>query len=711
MKLSIIVVTWNNENFIEQAIKSCIDPEASEYEVLIVHNASTDRTGELIQRAIAGHKQLFTVIENDKNEGLGEARNIGMSHAKGTYFAFLDGDDWFEPGAVSKILGELDTFSPELLIYNHQRVWDNSDTRPNAKTQLLKIGDATSPHERKKILANFGVAWNKVYHKDLVRRSNATFSKRLYEDIDWNFTCLLHAKTIRTIPDILVNYRQRSGSILRSSDIRHIDAVLQHRSVFEMLMRDDILMDTYGEDIYRYCRSQLFHVFDTGNRIPKKYESYFLKESSFLLKNWRNEIEFSGRDLKLWASQFGSPSLYRIVRQAGKFRSRVRRNLKRGFSQKLSKRINLIIYKYFFLRLPIRKRRVYCESFWGARIDCNPRSIADALISQDNYDVFFGLKFIQKSNDEKYKVVKIESLKYFYILATAEYIVSNANISGHIRKRPGSTHLQTFHGTPWKSMGLDIKKFNPKEMNWKAFARRSRRWDYAISSNPYSSAVWRRSHPFDYKVLEIGYPRNDVFYCNPQQTASKVRRIFEIPKNKKIALYAPTFREATKGKSAELHSSYLDLGEISKALGNDYVLFVRTHYFNKKSSTDNSLVDASEYPYTNELLTSVDLLITDYSSLMFDFANTGKPIVIYAYDYEDYIQNRGSYFDLRANTPGPIAFNQMELIDILQKRSFDAAENRENLANFKREFCPWDDGRATARVLSEVFKIPSNNST
>lgn len=703
MKLSIIVVTWNNENFIEQALKSCIEPDIEDYEVIVVHNASNDRTGSLIRRATRGFECLFQIVENEKNEGLGEARNIGLRHARGKYIAFLDGDDWFANGSVSRIVEIVDKTESELVIFNHCRTWDNGTTRQNAKSYLLKEGFASDPARRKALLANFGVAWNKVYRRELIDRNNMRFNRRLYEDVDWNFIALTSSKSIYTIPDTLINYRQRSGSITKSASERHFDILDQYRDVLAMLEKHPDRMQNYGDAIYRYARAQIFTVVDARHRLPHRLVGKYLKEAHHLLKQWRSSLGIERLDRRLMVCRLGSPNLYFALLSAHSVLKPLRKHTRRFQPRKLAKWVRLLIYRRVFLLLPVRNNRVYCESFWGAKIDCNPRAIADGLLANGAFEVAFGLK--NTAHETPYQTIKIGSLKYYAYLATAKYVVSNTNIAGDIVKRKGTKHVQTWHGTPWKTMGLDIKPYNPKEMNWSAFARRSRRWDYVLSSNPYSSAVWRRSCPYEYKMLETGYPRNDVLFHSKPETVASIKASFQIPPSKKVALYAPTFREHTRNSRLELDASPFDFDKAAKALGDEYVLLVRSHYFNSGTNSISSVIDASHHANTNELLLAVDLLITDYSSIMFDFACLGRPILLYAYDYQEYRSTRGSYFDLRDIPPGHISFDMEDLEIALKHRIFASHENNLRLKAFQEEFCPWDDGHATDRVLNEVFKL------
>jgi len=291
--------------------------------------------------------------------------------------------------------------------------------------------------------------------------------------------------------------------------------------------------------------------------------------------------------------------------------------------------------------------------------------------------------------------------------ADAGYFVSNANLYDHIIKRPDAIHLQTWHGTPLKLMGIDIRKTKPSEMNWDNFVKRSVRWDYMLSSNPHSSAAWRRGCPFNYTMIESGYPRNDIFFTATADDISNIRSRIGIPEGKKVALYAPTVRDHLKGKALSLRPDVFDVENVASALGPEWVLLVRAHYFLKPVTGtlhhNCSIIDVSAYQKSNEIALISDLLITDYSSLMFDYSCTQRPIILYQYDYDDYSTKRGMYFDISKTPPGPIVFSQDELIKVLESKSFYNQEHLENAKKFSDIFSPWDDGHAAQRVLESVF--------
>ena len=730
--ISIIIVTWNNENFIEQAVQSCFFPPRAEpvehpddhaaaplpplptVEIIVVHNASTDRTGDLLQRMLTAHPGKFRVVENATNVGLGEARNIGVTHARGEYILFLDGDDWFDPNALS-ILGDLlEETTPDVTVFNHARVYDTGFVRKNIQSKKLAKRDASDNTSRIALLENFNVAWNKLYRTSFIRKYNLRFAQGLYEDIDWHFLVLTLAASVYAIPTVMIYYRQRSGSILRSQSEAHRDVMTRYRDIMTFFANRPDLAAVFEKTAYKHGRLLMFNILLNEDRLPQNTKAQYLKDITALLTEWRLRLKYSPQDrvMRLGAS-VGPTGLkavfqtYRGIKRSATYKKLV--DLKKVAGAKYRKTKGKLtawarVKAYnTFCRLPLQENTVLFESFWGKKADCNPLAISNYLQDQGGYDITWSL---HKSFDAKgfpQKSVTMGSFAYLRALATSKYLVNNANFPTEYKKRAGSIHVQTKHGTPLKSMGLDIRTFRPKEMNWDNFAERCRRWDYVISSNPYSSRVWRQGFPYNYKILETGYPRNDVmFTVTPDETAA-IRKSLDVPAGKKIALYAPTFRNSAANNAALFSEGLFDAQNVAAALGPDYVLLVRSHYFTAIKGDMPGAIDASDYPSTNPLLAVTDLLITDYSSIMFDYACLRRPIVIFAHDIPAYNAARGTYFSILEKNPGPVTTTREELLMCLQTKAFDLPENRQKLQAFADEFSPWDDGAAAARVVQAVF--------
>lgn len=695
--LSIIVVTWNNENHIEQALLSCIDKRLQNYEIVVVHNASDDNTGLLIERCVEHCPEIFRVIENEKNEGLGEGRNIGIANAKGEYFIFLDGDDYFETNSLIKIYEKLLEIKPDVLIYDYQRIWDTGTKSVNKLNHLLYEHDASAPEQRKEILKVFNVACNKAYRRDFVISEKFKFPVGYYEDIPWTYKILLKANSIYTIPLVALNYRQRHGSILKSTDERHVILPDRYDELLNVFLEEPNLVTLYGKTMLEIVRAHVF-ARPVWPRLPKKVRREYLKKSARVLNKWRELNNKKNKDNTLKVAELGIPALYSLGKNIAP--------IKKSIHNKARKFIQLS-YKNILCNLPINKRKVYMECYWGTKLDCNPLALANQLKKDSNYSIVFGYKKESKfEKDPSFDYVRIGSLKYWYTVATSYILVTNTNFRTELIKRADSIHIQTQHGTPLKYMGLDCRETPSDRMNWRNFAKRCRRWDYVISSNPYSSMIWRRAMPYNYTVIESGYPRNDIFFDATQDQIDKIKKELGVDKDKKVILYAPTFRDTQKNS----RNIILPVMELSKSLQEDYVLLIRSHHLSKDEKyLFNNIIDVSSYPRTNELCLISDLLITDYSSIMFDFACLKRPIILYMPDYDEYVAKRGMYFDIRKKAPGPIANTKSELKNILLNEHFLSDENKHKLLEFNKEFCPWDDENASSRAWDKILNNKSSN--
>lgn len=337
MKLSIIVVTWNNEDYIEQALRSCININYTNYEIIVVHNASTDQTLKHIKRAIKGYEHLFTVIENESNVDLGEGRNIGIHHARGEYLMFLDGDDWYSENAVESILTLLVTQNADLLIFDFLRYYSNDVLIANPRRKLLSDRLIVTDNDRVELFKNFGVAWNKVYKKSFIHKNNLNFPTLYYEDILWNVQCIINAKSIYVTQAQLIYYRQREGSILRSSSMKHFDAIIQHNNIVSLIENNSDLIKVYGQALRNYSRNQMFSTIDKRGRIPRGEEGLFLKLINKTLKKYdeviltnKSEIRLllSRQKIREWASLTGNYTIYEIINFFIKIPKKIMKHLK-----------------------------------------------------------------------------------------------------------------------------------------------------------------------------------------------------------------------------------------------------------------------------------------------------------------------------------------------------------------------------------------------
>ena len=364
-----------------------------------------------------------------------------------------------------------------------------------------------------------------------------------------------------------------------------------------------------------------------------------------------------------------------------------------------------ILYRIFVLVLPVNRNIVTFESYWGKGYSCNPKAISDYIKDDSKYKrVWFFSKLPQEIDNSIISVEKF-SLKYFYYLAVSGYIISNANHPNFFIKRKSMTFVQTKHGTPLKMMGLDELTTKSSDHSLAtALKKRCSNWNYVISSNNFSTNQWKKSFPFDYQVLEIGYPRNDKLFTFTSGMVDSVKAELGINGNdtRKVVLIMPTFREYH-----DKPEYYIDFKLLSEKLSSEYIFLVRAHYFNDDQSNVPNLpgiLDVTLYPHVENLYIISDVLITDYSSSMFDYACLKRDIILYLPDYEEYKVKRGVNFDIVEDAPGLIVYNCEDLVNALDTHSYELSEHKVKGCLFNQKFCKLDDGQASQRLYSMLFQ-------
>lgn len=344
---------------------------------------------------------------------------------------------------------------------------------------------------------------------------------------------------------------------------------------------------------------------------------------------------------------------------------------------------------------------VFFESFFGRSVACNPLAI-DRALAAARPDVVRYWSTIDASVPVPEGAVRIieGSREWWHARAAARMLVVNDWLRKRWRRRRHQRVLQTWHGTMLKRLALDRAGRSLRTRI--AVLRERDRWDLMLAQNGYAAQIFRSAYAFRGDIWQLGYPRNDVLAADDPTERDAVRARIGVPHDAKVVLYAPTWRD----DRTEM-VDYLDAAAFADELPDRTVLLVRGHSrtlpFGETLHGDR-LIDVTTYPNATDLLLAADVLVTDYSSVMFDFAATDRPIVLFAPDLEHYSEDlRGFYFDLLAESPGPIVADRDALLEVLRDPEAAFTPFAERRVAWRSRFAPDDDGRAAERVVQRML--------
>ncbi|MQA97717.1 MAG: glycosyltransferase [Streptosporangiales bacterium] len=356
------------------------------------------------------------------------------------------------------------------------------------------------------------------------------------------------------------------------------------------------------------------------------------------------------------------------------------------------------------------KDEIFFDSYTGRQYSDSPRVIYEELVRRgQEVPASWLVRDGQVNLPEGLAPVRHQGTEWYEKLARARHIVTNSRQTTWFEKRPGQTVVQTWHGSMLKRIGFDIERVRGKARDYhEKLAFEVKQWDYLISPSPWATPILRQAFRFEGEILETGYPRNDIFFSPEKDAlAATVRARLGLPADKKVLLYAPTWRDDKYYSPGRYKLDLqLDLQRMYETLGDEYVLMVRRHprIVDRVPQVADFVHDVSLYPEIMELFLVTDVLITDYSSMMFDFANTGRPMLFFTYDLEAYRDNlRGFYFDFESTAPGPLLLTSGQLIEAVEGIGDVQAAHAGEYRAFVDQFCPLDDGGAAGRVVDGVF--------
>lgn len=353
------------------------------------------------------------------------------------------------------------------------------------------------------------------------------------------------------------------------------------------------------------------------------------------------------------------------------------------------------IYNHHSENLEIDDDLVFFESFNGL-YSHNPKYIYEKML-----ELGYGekCKFVWNLKDKNTEIpgnpiiVGNRDDDYYKYLAKAKYWINNNGFPRLYKK--GHEYLQTWHGTPYKKLSYNVDEND--EIYLDEFLEESHNWDYLITSNKHSTKTFKESLNFKNEILEFGYPANDVFYTKNQDFKDSLKDKLNIPKDKRVVLYAPTYRKEAVD---------LDLRKLHDGLSEDFIFIIKNHpNYPESIETDmeDFVMDLSNHDDIHELYLISDILISDYSSASFDFAHSRKPILLYVPDLEAYLAEGLLFKEIRNDFPSPQLTNVEDLIDSIKNIDEISEAYKEKYEIFYNKYCSIGHGTASEDIIKAFF--------
>ncbi|MFD9442214.1 CDP-glycerol glycerophosphotransferase family protein [Streptomyces sp. NPDC060006] len=617
------------------------------------------------------------------------SRDAGLRAATGTYLLFLEAGDALTPGALAAADARLREAreaggEADVLRLGHERVpWWEGEPEP----ELFEDADPTDVRLP---------VWATAYRRAFLHEHGLAFPEGRGTDLGWAGLVALAAGRTEVLDTVCVRRTERRGS-----------AGTPPREQAELLDQVELVLDRAAaqglpEDRLRALFGQLFaEVLDRAAGNP--HDRAFLRRAGRLHRRHRPAgLRTPGVRNRLL--RCGASTAFRTLVALGGRTARAR-----AYAARTTSRWRRALTYAWHLRRPLDENLAVFAAYWGRGYACNPAAVHRTAreLAPHIRSVFLVKEKELPHMPADVESVVIGSRRYWQVMARAKYTFNNVNFETAVRKRPGTVHVQTHHGTPLKRMGVDQIEYRAVAAATGSFGRlmqRVDRWDHSLSSNAHSTEVWSGAYPSAFSHLEYGYPRNDRFYTADPGEVAAIRERLGVPADRVALLYAPTYRDYPRDVSAQF-----DLARFCAELGEEFVVLLRAHYFLdgnadlRQAVADGRLIDVTSLRETEDVCLASDALITDYSSIMFDYANLDRPIVTYADDWDVYRDTRGVYFDLLTEPPGHVARTQDELLRVLTSGAWADERSAGLRARFRERFCEFDDGRAAERVVRRVL--------
>lgn len=742
-KLTVIIPLMKQCQYLKECIESIVMQNVQIIDVLIVRDFVSEEVEAEIEGYAKQYSNKFPIkqIYLEDEHGLSALRNYALTQCKGEYVYFMEPEDTIEKGTLQALLDAVPNL-PVPIVYSRlkprHRLVSGYHEEYEEEVQLLYESDSRKLEKRPAMDqadANFGLPATAymvelrdnledftvlgcMFHRSFLKENDIYFSTEieLYPDAPFICKALINATSTQAV---------REGAYIRRNGTFRYEVERNHN--WKQRMHDYM---TCYDQAYSYCISNTEMMVLVQETMCSRYVNTAIR----LISKSKDE-EFVHSIYELFAKQ-----MKRVDKRViSCFSSMDRKHLKLLSEGRLDasiayvktyikkkKRNFFFKKKTYFIRtiaerlfgnLDVLDRYIVFESGRGQRYYGDPKYIYRYL--QEQYPGEYKCIWVANNKElaqrieGKRTIVKQFSLRYFYYILRAKYWIKDTRQPVWWYKDAQQVYISTWLGTPVQKQFLDKQAF----IDGDAALRRGlkaqvEQWDAVISGNAYSTARLQSGLGVSRnQIVEIGNPRNDCLVgAKVTEEGKRLRQEMGLPLDKKTILYAPVWREEEETDIEGCYKMQLGLHRMKEQLGDEYIVLVRIHdYITGRMILDKALegfvYDFSFYDDVQELMLVSDMMITDYSSMVFDYACLKRPIFFYFYDFEEYEQRRNHfYFDFSKldALPGPYCKTTQEIIDYIRELSSMREEYQNQYDAFYQEYCSMA-GHAAERLARKML--------
>ena len=749
MKVSVIIPYQNEKVYINDCLDSMEEQTSREFEVIVVCDHSSEEALAALREREKQVSFPLTIVELTDGSGVAAARNAGIRASQGEFILFLDCDDFLEKTAVEFLLHRSEGqdivygrkrwtwYSRKTYYENRQKKEELNDTDPESEDEGEGEGesqiDRAMPEVRESdsewvkvfchlIRSNDAITGVSVlgllFRREFILANDLFFGEdyKYYPDIAYVIRAMCKTEKVFEVRKVLYHKRHHNDPI----NLPALSQVSDDKTKVLEIMKAylDIKGDMKGHDeraeisvdgkFIKYYVKKIARFYVTADR--KDAQEVYETASGCLpliRKEAKKKAMLYSRRLMRRSMKKDTEAIAAMVRKHSALQTFRRVVTKRSQCKKY-------LYRKVFTKRKVQEDLVILETFFGRNYSDSPKYIFEYM-NREFPGKYKYVWVLNKKEKLPYPATQVKrfSLRYFYYMAVAKYFVFNVRQPKYIQKREGTVFLETWHGTPLKKLAFDMEDNTSASPLYKRdIYIQSRSWDYLIAPNQFSLDVFRSCFMYDGEMLKTGYPRNDILHLDDRHQAeltSEIKQELGIPEDKKVILYAPTWRDDEFYDHGQYKFTLqLDLEMLKRELGDEYVVLLRTHYFIVDSLDLTAFAgfafNGSTYNDIARLYLISDILITDYSSVFFDYANLKRPMLFFTYDLEKYRDIlHGFYIDMEENLPGPMLFTTEEIVDAIRNLPELEEKYREKYDVFYETYCGWEDGNASQKVVEAVF--------